>query len=215
MDTSMAGARGRRRLFWVIVSLTAFLALALPALAGAAVTPRQALLEDGTFAEFDSTNTANGTLTNTADRAFEGSRAAHATYSGAGANGYARGLWKVSWQDGDEVWYGGAFYLPTGFKASMQGQVDLVRWDNYESMPTQTEKGGVVIYGSDKRSRLVRIKQGVEEEPLGDAFDLPEGRWFRVEVRQRLSETNPYSEVYLDGTKVASSTERNSYGHAA
>jgi Polysaccharide lyase len=190
-----------------------------PPSAAAAIEPTRALLEgglleDGSFSEFSQTNALNGSLTPTTDRAYEGSRSAHATYTGAGRNGYSRGIWNVSWQDGDEVWYGGAFYLPEGFKDRMQGQVDLVRWDNWPSMPEQSEKGGVVIYGSDKRARLVRMKQGVEQASLGGSFDIPEGRWVWIEVHQRLSEADPLSEVYLDDELVASSTAKNSYGHS-
>jgi Polysaccharide lyase len=184
----------------------------MPAPAVATVTPRTASLDDGTFSGFDSTNALNGNLVAVTSPSYSGAGSAHATYTGAGRNGYSRGLWKVWWQEGDDVWYGAAYYLPHGFKASMQGQVDLLRWDNWPTDPITTEKSGVVIWGYDKRARLVRIKQDVEEVALGDAFDLPEGRWFRLEVHQRLSTTDPLNEVYLDGRRVASSTERNFYG---
>jgi hypothetical protein len=185
----------------------------LPAAAWGSVLPRQALLENGTFAEFDQTNAAGSTLANVTTRAYEGSHSAHAAYLGGGSNGYSRGIWNVSWQDGDDVWYGAAFYLPVGFKAAMQGQVDLVRWDNWATDPTTTEKSGVVIFRSDQRAHLVRIKQGVEEVHLGSAFDLPEGRWFWLEVHQQLSSTGGINQVYLDGNLVSSAIAQNTYGH--
>jgi hypothetical protein len=198
----------------ILISLLIGTLLGLaPAPAGASVLSRQALLENGTFTEFDQTNTSVGTLANVTTRAYEGTHSAHATYSGGGSNGYSRGLWNVSWQEGDEVWYGAAYFLPVGFKTAMQGQVDLIRWDNWATDPTTTEKSGVVIYGSDKRARLVRIKQGVEEVALSSAFDLPEGRWFWLEVHQRLSSTGGLNEVYVDGVRISSTTAKNSYGH--
>lgn len=188
-------------------------AMMLPAPSEGAVLPTTATFESGTFGEFSQTNAANGTLSNTTTRAYQGSRAARATYDGGTANAYSRGIWNVGWQPGENVWYGAAFYLPVGFKASMQGQIDLVRWDNYGSMPSGTERGGVSIYNSDKRARLIRQKDGLEQAAIGSSFELPEGRWFWIEVRQRLSLTDPLSEVYLDGMRIFSSTTKNSYGH--
>src|SRR5690606_1684519 len=43
-------------------------------------------------------------------------------------------------------------------------------------------------------------------------FDLPEGRWFVLSVRQRFSSSNPVSEVRVDGNLVASSTAKNFNG---
>jgi hypothetical protein len=48
---------------------------------------------------------------------------------------------------------------------------------------------------------------------LTPGFELPEGRWFRLEVRQRLSTDDPFSEVLVDGERVASSSEQNYYGN--
>jgi hypothetical protein len=196
-----------------LVALTALFSVVLTATGHAAVTPATATLESGTFGEFSQTNALNGTLTNTTARAYQGTRSAHATYSGGTANAYSRGIWNIDWQPGEEVWYAAAYYLPVGFKATMQGQIDLLRWDNYGSMPSGTERGGVVIYNSDKRAHLMRQKDGGGQTAIGAEFDLPEGRWFWLEVHQRLSTTNPLSEVYLDGTRVVSTTAQNSYGH--
>jgi Bacterial Ig-like domain len=209
MPATRALPRARSfRLLTVVLTVVAMLPTAADA------ETRHANLENGSFSEFDQTNAVGGVLENIGTRAYEGNRSAHATYAGGGSNAYSRGIWNVSWQDGDDVRYGAAYYLPAGFKSSMEGQVDLVRWDNWATDPTTTEKGGVVIYGSDKRARLVRIKQGVEQVALSPAFDLPEGRWFSVEVRQRLSSSSGLNEVYVDGNRISSTTTKNMYGHA-
>jgi hypothetical protein len=78
-------------------------AMAVP-VAHADVTPRQALFENGSFSEFDQTNAVAGVLDNITTRAYDGTRSAHSTYEGGGTNAYARGVWNVSWQDGDEIW---------------------------------------------------------------------------------------------------------------
>ncbi|MEA2347522.1 MAG: Polysaccharide lyase [Thermoleophilaceae bacterium] len=197
---------------FLFITLVAMATLVPAAGAAAATAPRTALLENGGFSEFDQTNAAGGTLTNTTEAAYQGAHSAKASYTGAGENGYSRGIFNANYKDGDDLWYGAAYYLPPGFKASMQGQVDLLRWDNYTVDPNQTDRSGIAIYGSDKKARLVRAKLGVEQVPLVGPFDLPEGRWFYLEVHQRLGTKNAVSEVYLDGKKVGSSTQANTYG---
>jgi hypothetical protein len=200
----------------------ALIAAAVAALAGAvfaatssaAVMPRHAGLETGSFSEFDATSVASGSLSVTSASAAAGSRSATAVYSGAGANGYARGQYEVDWQNGESVTYSAAFYLPVGFKSRMQSQVSLMRWDNWPTYGGSGDVGGIVIQGSDKRARLIRNHYGGEQVSLVGPFDLPEGRWFTLTVSQRLSTTNPYSEVRLDGQLIGTSTAQNSYGRA-
>ncbi|MCW3014213.1 MAG: glycoside hydrolase family 5 [Solirubrobacterales bacterium] len=189
-----------------------FLAGAVAGPANATVVPRQAHLEGPAWSEFDQTNASTGSLTLDKSRAYDGVQSAKAVFNG-GANGYSRGIQNVDWQDGDDVWYGSAFYLPPGFKASMQGQVDLLRWDNFTVDETNTDRSGIILYNSDKKARIMRQKLGVEEVPIAAPFDIPEGRWFYLEVHQHLSQGGgALSEVFLDGAKVASSTQPNTYG---
>jgi hypothetical protein len=199
-----------RRLLTLLV--VAFAALTFAAAAQAAPQTAFAGLESG-FDEFSQTNALTGTLTLSSDRAYEGARSAHATYAGGTDNGYARGIWNVDWSDGDDVWFGGAYYLPVGFHKNVQGQVDLLRWDNWETNPNSTDWGGVSIYGSDRRARLLRFGAGRDNDTLVGPFDLPEGRWFWLEVHQRLSDGGgAISEIYVDGQMVGASSEPNTYG---
>jgi len=184
-----------------------------PALALATVDARTATLESGHFGEFSQTNIEQGTLALASDRAFDGGVSARATYDGSGENGYARGIWEVNWSDGEEVWFGGAYYLPVGFHSNIQGQVDLLRWDNWASHPSDTDWGGVSIYGSDRRARLLRFGAGRPNDTLVGPLELPEGRWFTLEVHQQLSSGDgALSELYVDGTLVGSSSKPNTYG---
>lgn len=199
-----------RRLLTAAIALVAALASAVPA--HAAVADRAASMDGGGLARFDQLNTAFGALT-VADRAsYDGRRAAHAQIDGGG-NAYSRGLFNVDWRDGDEVWYGAAFLLPHGFIDAMQGQVDLLRSDNWPTDPTTTDRSGVVIWHGDGRAHLIRQKLGVEERTLAKPFRLPEGRWFWLEIHQRLSRgSGALSEVFVNGRRVARSTAPNSYG---
>jgi hypothetical protein len=196
-------------------------ALALLALgttsANASVTSLSATLDGQSLSVFSQLNALNGTLAQTSTRAYSGTSSVRATYEGNGSNGYARGIWNVQWEEGDDVWFGGAYYLPTGFHSNIQGQVDLVRWDNWSTNPSDTDWGGVSIYGSDHRARLLRFGAGRPNDTLVGPLDLPEGRWFTLEVHQRRSATSgsALSELYVDGKLVGKSTAANTYGRAA
>jgi hypothetical protein len=168
-------------------------------------------METGDFSQFDQTNASVGTLT-TVPGGYGDATAARATYDGGGENGFSRGIYEVNWNEGDEIWYGAAFYLPEGFKSKIQGQVGLMRWDNYPTHTDNADQGGLVIYGSDRQARLVRTQlNGGGQQDLTKPFDLPEGRWFWVEVHQRLGAANALNEIYLDGALIDRSADPNMY----
>ena len=206
----------RLRTLACLALVAAFALLTAPA-ASASVTSLSATLDGGSFSAFSQTNALHGTLSIDSSRAYNGGYAARAAYDGSGENGYERGIWNVEWKDGDDVWFGAAYYLPTGFISNIMGQVDLVRWDNWSTNPTDTDWGGVSIYGSDHRARLLRFGAGRPNDTLVGPFDLPEGRWFTLEVHQRRSATggSALSELYVDGKLVGKSTAANTYGRAA
>jgi hypothetical protein len=186
---------------------------AIPAGALAEVDPLSATLDNGSFGEFSQTNVDEGTLSLTDERYYDGGLSARATYDGEGENGYSRGIWNVEWNDGEDVWFGAAYFLPVGFHSNIQGQVDLLRWDNWESHPDDTDWGGVGIYGSDRRARVLLMGAGRDSDVVVSPFRLPEGRWFTLEVHQRLSAgAGALSEVYLDGALVGRSEKPNTYG---
>ena len=206
-------AEPSRRLRSFACRLTSILALALvaPGVAAAGVTPMSADLETGDFSQFHQTNASVGTL-NLVPGGYDDATSAAAVYSGGGQNGFSRGIFEPSWSEGDDVWYSAAYYLPPGFHASMQGQVALLRWDDWPSHPVDRASSGVVIWGRDKRARLVRelLPSGVSE--LSPSFELPEGRWFWLEVHQRLSSgAGAYNEVYLDGALIGQSSTPNTF----
>jgi hypothetical protein len=197
------------------IALAGTLASELPA--HAAPTPFSAGMETGNLREFTATSVSSGALQVTTQRAFSGSRSAHATYTGRGSNGYARGQQDVTWRSGDDVWYGMAVFLPSGFKAAQQGPVDLLRWDNWSIDPNNTDRSGLTL---DSRGRLVLLTQQLNRtgyNPLLGGYDVPEGRWVHLEVRQRLSSSSgqAINEVWMDGRRLGSNTSANSYGRNA
>jgi hypothetical protein len=210
---SHAHATSRRSLPLLAVLAALALALVAAAPAGASISPLLASFSTTSFSDFnDGANTTNATLSVVADRAYDSSYSAYANYPGGGVNAYARVIQDVAWGAGDDVWYGAAYYLPVGFKAAMQQEVSLQRWDNYSTYGSNGDLGGIAIWNSDKLARLKLGRYDASTETLlTNGFSLPEGRWFWLEVHQRFSATSgsALNEVYLDGTLVGHSTTAN------
>ena len=160
--------------------------------------------------EYDQLNVSDGRLALGAS-GLRGRPVGIASYGGDG-NGYARGLRRVRWETGETVRYGINLYLPVGFRNRVQGQVDVLRWDNWPERGDDADWGGIAIWGADRRARLLRFRRGAAEDVLLGPFDLPEGRWFRLTVVQRLGGERGASEVFLDGRKIGRSVAPTTYG---
>lgn len=197
-----------------LMAITTTVALFAPAAAQATVVPRTASISAGTLTEFSQATQLNAVVGATTEQAYDGAYSAKSVYGGGGLNAYARGHFDVDWQSGDDVWYGAAYYLPTGFKAAMQNEVALMRWDNWPSYQDGSgDIGGIVIWGSDKKARLkLGTYAGSTEKIIVGPFDVPEGRWFWIEVHQKLGTSGALSEVYLDGALIGRSTAANTAG---
>lgn len=166
-------------------------------------------LAGGDLSRFSQLNQLQGTLS-VAPHA--GRRAAAAVYDGGGANGYARAIYNVDWKRGQDVAYGASFFIPRATFEAVQGQLAIMRWDDYPAHPEAANYGGLVIFVGDHRAHIIRNELGGkdEEDDLVGGFDLPLDRWFTVEVRQRLdSGGDARNEVYVDGRQVASSNTAN------
>jgi hypothetical protein len=200
---SYAAPPRRARSLTLALASILFLLFAVTDGASAAVQPASVDFTTAGLERFDQLNESVGSL-RVVDGGYGDDRAARAVYSGGGENGFARGIFNVNWDAGEDVWYSGAYFLPRGFKAAMQGQVAILRWDDYGSHPNSADHGGIVINGGDRRARLAMDKLGPgTQDELGEPFDLPEGRWFHLEVHQRLSSSrSAVNEVYLDGARV-------------
>jgi hypothetical protein len=171
-----------------------------------------ARLETGDLSEFSQVNELAGKLSVTDAQAHGGESSARALYRGGAPNGYARGIFNVDWPRGSDVAFSGAFYIPSATLDALQGQMSLMRWDDFESRPNDPHYGGIVIYGRDRRLHMVsaELPEGREEQTdLTVSFEVPVDRWFTVEVRQRLGGDDARNEVYLEGDLVAESERPN------
>jgi hypothetical protein len=150
---------------------------------------------------------------------YDGDAAVHASIPGGARriNKYARAVvHPIDWGAGTDVWYGCAVYLPHGFYADQQGQVDLMRWDNFDLDRATTDRGGVVVYGAPEAGSayLMRARLGGDQDELVGPFTLSEGVWHWLEVHQRYTVDNnsDVSELFLDGRLVGRSGAPNWYG---
>lgn len=169
--------------------------------------------ENSNFSEFNGYSASAGSLLTTPAKAYEGSRSALATYDGSGENGFARTWFDVNWAKGSDVWYGAAYFIPS--KAAMPCYYSLMRWDNYTLYGNPGGDVGGIEVSTSGRARLMRQDYtGDNYGVLTREFDLPEGRWFWLEVHQRLSDRDgeALNEVYLDGRQIDSSTKANGRG---
>ncbi|HMJ96003.1 MAG TPA: hypothetical protein VK486_09130, partial [Thermoleophilaceae bacterium] len=168
--------------------------------------------EAGAFDEFNGHSAESGAIVPTTERAYDGVRSAKASYNGSGGNGFARTWFEVHFKGGSDFWYGGAFYIPS--KKAMPCWYSLMRWDNYITYGSDGDVGGIEISTSG-RARLMREDYSAKNYAvLTREFDLPEGRWFWLEVHQRLSDRDgdALNEVFLDGRRVDQSRMANSRG---
>lgn len=163
--------------------------------------------------ELSQANTERGALSTSRAQHYDGSRAYDARFCGGPGNGYARGTMPVRWIPGSTWSYGVALLLPKALQRHQQGEIDLMRWDNYPLYGQQSDYGGIVVYESDHRARLERGRYDGGSDVLGDPITLPRGRWFWLEVRQRLSAgPDAMSIVKIDGRTVLLSRQPNSFG---
>jgi hypothetical protein len=189
--------------------------LALPCLPAAEAEEKPPPQELGApLAALDSVSARNGYVTKSENVLYDGAPAAYAVYEGGGSNGFARGIAHVDWRVDDEVVYAASFLLPEGFHDRIQGQVDIMRWDNWPSHREDADWGGISIWESDRRARLLRFGASrADENVIGAPFGLPEGRWFRLTVRQQLTpRADAFSAVRLDDEVVSWGAAATTYG---
>lgn len=174
----------------------------LPELTIASTAPvwrlvRSAPFLAGSLNEFDSVNTLRGTVEPSLTD--DGTPSAVASVNGANGNAYSRVQWDVAWPVGTTYRSEARFYLPVGFLDAIRGSVQLVGWDTW---PVSGNQMRLIIWESDRQARLF-LKSDNVDSLLTDPFTLPEGRWVDVVIEQRLSDTDGWSRVFVDGELAA------------
>lgn len=183
---------------------------------GAPVAESTMGFEAGNFSEASDTQAkSGGSLSVTGERAYEGSKSARASWFGG--NTAAQRVWKdTNWNQGSEVWYGMAVYVPASTDYCYWNPM---RWDNYneyggtdDNKPGEGDVGGLTV--DQNKISIMTNKYGGEETSLVDGGTLPKGQWVWLEVHQVFSPNDgkALSELYVNGQHRGSSTKANSAG---
>jgi hypothetical protein len=182
------------------------------------VKERSAGFETGTWSEFQQLNTSGGSGSIVTNPVFAGLRAGKLTVDAGGGNRYARGYFDISsWAHGTDHWFGGAFYLPVGTTNALQGDVALMRWDNWALAQTSQDQFGVWMRGSGTKGGLYLMfnnqQDGEHTVLVEPGVRMTEGAWHCLEVRQKLgNDGDAISELWLDGRQLGSSNRHNTKG---
>ena len=119
--------------------------------------------ESGDWREWSQLSTNDGSGAIVASPVYEGSRAGQLTVYGGAGNKYARGYFDniSSWPMGSDHWFGGAFYLPPGTISAMQGDVAIMRWDDWALAQYTQDQFGVWLHGvgADKGAPVFDVQQ--------------------------------------------------------
>lgn len=177
------------------------------------------LSEYGSSAIFEKEGVPQGSLTRVTP-GFGGTAAALRAETTA-INSFARVQMvkaQTGWKFGQRIITGGALWLPVGFHAAKQGQIDVFRWDNFDQDGVTTERGGFVFQKSDRKIRLVRMKEPAEQKTLNlDAKEnvigpeLGEGRWHWILADQILGneEANSLNRIWINNQLIAETRKIN------
>jgi hypothetical protein len=110
---------------------------------------------------------------------------------------------------GDEVWMGGSWYLTNPAKLAWSRLMNLGHFEG--SGDPDNWVLGLLIRESGMSVQARHYNGADGASVLMAPRPIPQGRWFDVDLRLRLSPENgrALTEVYLDGRLVASTTMRN------
>lgn len=159
------------------------------------------------FGQFDAWSSANGLLSVTRQAVYSGRWAARAANEGSG-NQFQRVWFNVDWRNGTNAWYGMALFVP---RVTDWCWWTPIRWDNFATYGSAGDVGGLTI-----ENGLMHVDQGTyaSQHSLTAPVRVPEGRWFWVEIHQRLSPIGgeAATALYLNGRRVAHSNAANTAG---
>jgi hypothetical protein len=174
--------------------------------------------EMGDWSEWMQLNTSGGSGSIVTSPVGAGSRAGKLTVDSGSGNKYARGYFDISdWQIGSEHWFGARIYLPVGTYAALQGDMALMRWDNWALANMSQDQFGVWLHGTGSKGNLYLMlnneQDGVDSILVDPGVKMAEGQWSCLEVRQKLGyDGDAISELWLNGTRFGSSTRQNING---
>lgn len=196
------------------------------ATAQASVVERLAGLESPTTAPYDfdqvSTNCSGSSAGRDTSRAYAGAASLKVHIEATECSPYARGIFNSNAPnhivEGDDLWFGAALFLPSGFFSAHTKYTDLIRMDSYVT------DGGVLNKSSEQQSINfasfsnddIYVQAESNEGPktlVGPLSPsvLSENSWHWVEVHVHLDKDagDAFTQLKIDGVSQGSSTGAN------
>ncbi len=216
------------RLF-VVICL--FLAISAST-ADASVVERLAGVEAPTTSPYDfdqvSTNCKGSTAERDTTKAYAGTASLKAHIESTECSPYARGIFNSNSpnhiEEGDELWFGAAIYLPSGFFSAHSQYTDLIRMDSYVTDGgelNEAAKQQSINFASFSNDDLYVQAESNESihtliGPLSPSV-LSENAWHWVEIRVVLDKDSgeAFTELKIDGVNKGSSTAGNYFAGRA
>jgi len=200
--------------------------------AHAAVVERLAGIESPTTAPYDfdqvSTNCSGTAATRDTSKAYAGAASLKVHIEATECSPYARGIFNSNTPshiiEGDDLWFGAALFLPTGFFSAHTKYTDLIRMDSYVtdggSLNKASEQQSINFssFGSDDIYVQAESNEGANTlvGPLVPST-LTENSWHWVEIHVHLDKDGgeAFTQLKIDGVIKGSSTKGNYFAGRA
>jgi len=204
--------------------------------AEASVVPRLAGVETPTSSpyDFDQVKTngeekcAGSTAARDTGQAYAGAASLKVHVEATGCSPFARGIFNSNSPnhivEGDDLWFGAAIFLPSGFYSAHSGYTDLIRMDSYvtdggsENKKSEQQSINFSSFANDDIYVQAESNEGSSTlvGPLSPSV-LSENAWHWVEIHADLDKDaeDAYTELKIDGVSRGSSTGANIFAGRA
>jgi hypothetical protein len=209
-----------------------FLLLLSSGSADASVVARLAGVESPTVSPYDfdqvSTNCSGSTAARDTSKAYAGTASLKVHIEATECSPYARGIFNSNSPnhivEGDDLWFGAAIFLPTGFFSAHTKYTDLIRMDSYVTdggTLNKTAEQQSINFASFSNDDIYVQAESNEGAitlagPLSPSV-LSENAWHWVEIHAVLDKDNgqALTQIKIDGISQGTSTSRNIFAGRA
>jgi hypothetical protein len=162
-------------------------------------------------------------------KAYAGAASLKVHIEGTECSPYARGIFNSNSpnhiEEGDDLWFGAAIFLPTGFFSAHSDYTDLIRIDSYVTdggeLNEEAKQQSIELASFSDDNVYVRAESNKEKRTLVGPLSpsvLSENAWHWVEIHAVLDKDSgeAFTELKIDGENMGSSTTGNYFaGRAA
>lgn len=193
---------------------------------------RLAGVESPTVSPYDfdqvSTNCGGSTATRDTSKAYAGAASLKVHIETTECSPYARGIFKSNSPnhivEGDDLWFGAAIFLPSGFYSAHTKYTDLIRMDSYvtdggaSNKASEQQSINFASFSNDDIYVQAESNEGTTTlvGPLSPSV-LSENAWHWVEIHAVLDKDNgqALTQLKIDGMSQGTSTSANIFAGRA